>query len=45
MAGLMIFTMNGIGGVGTDTLAHITGMFFGLLLGIPVAHYFVRKAS
>ena len=45
MAGLMIFTMNGIGGEGTDTLAHITGMLFGLFLGMPVAHFLVRKAS
>lgn len=44
MAGLMIFTMNGIGQPGTDTLAHMTGMFFGLLLGLPVAGLLVRKA-
>ena len=44
-AGIMIFTMNGIGGPGVDTLAHISGMFFGILLGLPVAHLLARKAS
>lgn len=44
-AGIMIFTMNGIGGPGIDTLAHITGMFFGILLGVPAAHLLARKSS
>lgn len=43
MAGLMIFTMNGIGQPGTDTLAHMTGMLFGILLGFPVATLLARK--
>lgn len=43
-AGIMIFTMNGIGGPGIDTMAHITGMIFGILLGIPVAHLLARKS-
>ncbi|MCX8239354.1 MAG: rhomboid family intramembrane serine protease [Akkermansiaceae bacterium] len=45
LAGIMIFTMNGIGGPGIDTLAHITGMFFGILLGLPVAHLLARKVT
>lgn len=44
LAGLMIFTMNGIGQPGTDTLAHMTGMLFGVLLGLPAAHLLARKA-
>ena len=44
MAGLMIFTMNGIGQPGTDTLAHLTGMIFGLFLGFPAANLLARKA-
>lgn len=45
LAGAMIFTMNGIGGPGVDTLAHITGMLFGILLGFPVAQVLAKKAS
>lgn len=37
LAGVMIFSMNGIGGPETDTLAHLTGMFGGLVLGLPMA--------
>ena len=42
-AGLMIFSMNGIGGPETDTMAHITGMLFGILLGLPAAHLLARR--
>lgn len=45
LAGVMIFTMNGIGGPGVDTLAHLTGMLFGLLLGFPVAQVLARKTA
>ena len=45
MAGGMIFTMNGIGQPGTDTLAHMTGMLFGVLLGFPVSNLLARKAG
>ncbi|MFT7301957.1 MAG: rhomboid protease GluP, partial [Akkermansiaceae bacterium] len=44
LAGLMIFTMNGIGQPGTDTLAHMTGMLCGILLGLPAAHLLARRA-
>jgi rhomboid protease GluP len=43
LAGLMIFTMNGIGDPGTDTLAHMTGMLCGVLLGVPAAHFLARR--
>jgi rhomboid protease GluP len=43
LAGVMIFTMNGIGGPGVDTLAHVNGMLFGILLGFPVAQVLARK--
>lgn len=42
MAGVMIFTMNGIGGPGTDTMAHLTGMFCGMVLGLAVATVLAR---
>ena len=45
LAGVMIFFMNGIGGPGVDTLAHLTGMLFGILLGFPVAQALARKAT
>lgn len=45
LAGLMIFGLNGIGGPGIDTLAHITGMASGIVLGLPVAHLIARKAG
>ena len=45
LAGLTIFGMTGIGGVGTDNLAHLTGMASGVLLGLPMAHLLVRKAA
>lgn len=38
MAGIMIFSMSGIGGPETDTMAHITGMIMGLLIGLPATH-------
>jgi membrane associated rhomboid family serine protease len=44
-AGIMIFSMSGIGGPGTDTMAHITGMLFGICLGLPMAHLLARKAA
>ncbi len=37
LAGIMIFSMTGIGGEGTDTMAHLTGMLCGMILGGPVA--------
>ncbi len=43
LAGLMIFGLNGIGGPGVDTLAHITGMASGIVLGLPAAHLLARK--
>jgi len=43
LAGVMIFTMSGIGGPGTDTLAHMTGLLFGVLLGLPAAYFLARK--
>lgn len=45
MAGIMIFTMNGIGKPGTDTLAHLTGMCCGLLVGLPVAFLLGKMAD
>lgn len=45
LAGIMIFTMNGIGEPGVDTLAHLTGMFFGIFLGFPAAQVLARKAA
>jgi len=45
LAGVMIFTMNGIGEPGVDTLAHVNGMVFGVLLGFPVAQVLARKAA
>ena len=43
LAGVMIFTMSGIGGPGVDTLAHVNGMLFGILLGFPAAQVLARK--
>lgn len=37
MAGVMIFSLNGIGKPGTDTLAHLTGMFSGMAVGLVVS--------
>lgn len=45
MAGLMIFSLNGIGGPGTDTLAHLTGMAAGLIVGLPVAFLLGRRVA
>jgi rhomboid protease GluP len=45
LAGVMIFSMYGIGGPGVDTLAHLTGMLFGILLGFPVAQALARKVT
>lgn len=45
LAGLVIFGLNGIGGPGIDNMAHVTGMLFGVLLGLPVAHLLARKAG
>jgi membrane associated rhomboid family serine protease len=43
LAGLMIFSLNGIGDPGTDTLAHLTGMACGIILGLPVAFFLGRR--
>jgi membrane associated rhomboid family serine protease len=45
LAGVMIFTMNGIGKPGTDTLAHLTGMACGVALGLPVAAMLSRRTT
>ena len=45
LAGIMIFSMNGIGEPGVDTLAHVNGMLFGILLGFPVAQVLARKTA
>ena len=45
LAGLTIFVMNGIGGPGIDTLAHLTGMVSGIVLGFPAAYLLARKAG
>ncbi len=43
LAGLLILGLNGIGGPGVDNMAHVTGMLFGVLLGLPVAYLLARK--
>ena len=45
LAGIMIFTVNGIGEPGVDTLAHVNGMVFGILLGFPAAQFLARKQT
>ena len=45
LAGLTIFGINGIGGPGIDTLAHLTGMVSGIFLGFPAAYLLARKAD
>ena len=45
LAGLMIFGINGIGGPGIDTLAHLTGMVAGIFLGFPTAYLLARNAD
>lgn len=45
LAGLTIFGINGIGGPGIDTLAHLTGMVSGIFLGFPAASLLARKAD
>lgn len=45
LAGLLILGLNGIGGLGVDNMAHVTGMLFGVLLGLPVAHFLARKLA
>ncbi len=45
LAGLMIFSLNGIGDPGTDTLAHLTGMAAGLLVGLPTAILLGRRVT
>ena len=39
LAGLMLFSIHGIGGPGTDVMAHILGLFFGIVLGLPASRY------
>lgn len=45
LAGLLILGLNGIGGAGVDNMAHVTGMFFGVIFGLPMAYLLVRKAA
>jgi len=45
IAGAMIFMMNGIGGPEVDSLSHLTGMSFGILLGFPVTQFLAKKSS
>ena len=45
LAGLLILGLNGIGGPGVDNMAHVTGMLFGVLLGLPVAYLLARKPA
>jgi membrane associated rhomboid family serine protease len=42
---LTIFGINGIGGPGIDTLAHLTGMVSGIFLGFPAAYLLARKVD
>jgi len=37
--------MNGIGGPEVDSLSHLTGMSFGILLGFPVTQFLAKKSS
>ena len=39
LAGLMLFSIHGIGGPGTDVMAHLLGLFFGVALGFPASRY------
>jgi membrane associated rhomboid family serine protease len=39
LAGLMLFSIHGIGGPGTDVTAHLLGLFFGIALGFPASRY------
>ena len=39
LAGLMLFSIHGIGGPGTDVMAHVLGLFFGIMLGLPASRY------
>jgi len=39
LAGLMLFSIHGIGGPGTDVMAHLLGLFFGILLGFPASRF------
>ncbi len=39
LAGLMLFSIHGIGGPGTDVMAHVLGLFFGIVLGFPASRY------
>ena len=39
LAGLMLFSIHGIGGPGTDVMAHLLGFFFGVALGFPASRY------
>ena len=39
LAGLILFSIHGIGGPGTDVMAHIWGLFFGIILGLPASRY------
>ena len=43
LAGLMIFSLTGIGGPGTDTLAHLTGMACGIAIGLLTAVFLGRR--
>ena len=45
LAGLMIFTFNGIGTPGTDTIAHITGLFAGIAIGLFTTPFISRKTT
>ncbi len=45
LAGLMIFSLNGIGDPETDTLAHMTGMAAGLVVGLPTAVLLGRRVT
>lgn len=45
LAGLIIFSMTGLGGPGIDNLAHLTGMFAGIFLGFPAAYLLARKSQ
>ena len=39
LAGVMLFSIHGIGGPGTDVMAHILGLVCGIVLGFPASRY------
>lgn len=45
LAGFMIFTFNGIGTPGTDTIAHLTGLFSGIAIGLLTTLIISRKTT